>query len=114
VKAVQNWPQPTSVREVKSFLGLCTYYRQFVPGFANIAKPLHLLAEKNAKFQWTNECEAAFKSLKQHLTKTPTLAYPDFQKPFILDTDASNIAIGGVLSQVVAREHARTICVNLY
>jgi hypothetical protein len=73
-----------------------------------------LLAEKNAKFQWTNECEAAFKSLKQHLTKTPTLAYPDFQKPFILDTDASNIAIGGVLSQVVAREHARTICVNLY
>jgi hypothetical protein len=101
VKAVQNWPQPTNVREVKSYLGLCTYYRRFVPGFANIAKPLHLLTEKNARFQWTNECEAAFKSLKQHLTKTPTLAYPDFQKSFILDTDASNVAIGGVLSQIV-------------
>ena len=101
VKAVQDWPQPSNVREVKSFLGLCTYYRRFVPGFSNIAKPLHLLSEKNTKFQWTNECDAAFKSLKQHLTQTPTLSYPDFKKPFILDTDASNVAIGAVLSQVV-------------
>ena len=53
VKAVQSWPQPRSVREVRSFLGLCTYYRRFVPGFANIAKPLHQLSEKNAKFLWT-------------------------------------------------------------
>ena len=100
VKAVQSWPQPRSVHEVRSFLGLCTYYRRFVPGFANIAKPLHQLSEKNAKFLWTEECDTAFRSLKHHLTKTPTLCYPDFEKPFILDTDASNVAIGAVLSQV--------------
>ena len=100
VKVVQSWPQPRSVREVRSFLGLCTYYRRFVPGFANIAKPLHQLSEKNAKFLWTEECNTAFRSLKHHLTKTPTLCYPDFEKPFILDTYASNVAIGAVLSQV--------------
>ena len=61
VKAVQSWPQPRSVREVRSFLGLCTYYRRFVPGFANIAQPLHQLSEKNAKFLWTEECNTAFR-----------------------------------------------------
>ena len=61
VKAVLSWPQPRSVREVRSFLGLCTYYRRFVPGFANIAKPLHQLSEKNAKFLWTEECNTVRK-----------------------------------------------------
>ena len=93
-------PESRSVREVRSFLGFCTYYRRFVPGFSNIAKPQHQLSEKNAKFLWTEECNTAFRFLKQHLTKTPTLVYPDFKKPFILDTDASNVAIGALLSQV--------------
>ena len=76
VKAVQNWPRPRSVREVRSFMGLCTYYRRVVPGFANLAKPLHQLSEKNAEFLWTEKCDAAFESLKQHLTRTPRLVIP--------------------------------------
>ena len=55
VKAVKNWPQPRNIHEVRSFIGLCTYYRRFVPGFSILAKPLHLLTEKNAVFQWTEQ-----------------------------------------------------------
>ena len=104
VQAVMNWPRPSNMHEVRSFIGLCSYYRRFVPGFAQLAKPLHALTEKNANFKWTEECDKAFQTLKDHLTKVPVLAYPDFDKPFILDTDASDVAIGATLSQMVEGE----------
>ena len=63
VKAVQEWPVPWTQREVRSFLGLCTYYRRFVPSFASIAKPLHRLTEKLHDFEWTTECQVAFEKL---------------------------------------------------
>jgi hypothetical protein len=85
---------------MKSSLGLCTYYQRFVPNFANLAKPLYSLSENNVKFNWIDVCDGAFTALKRYLTNTPTLAYPNFREPFILDTDASNVAIGAVLSQV--------------
>ena len=84
----------------RSYLGLCIYYRRFIPKFAEIAKPLHRLTEKGQKFVWNNDCELPVETLNTHLTKAPILAYPDFLKPFILDTDASDIGIGAVLSQI--------------
>ena len=100
VQAVKSWPSPNSVTEVRSFLGFCSYYRKFVKGFADIASPLHKITEKGRKFEWTDECQDAFESLKDILTSTPILAYPDESSSFILDTDASEIGIGAVLSQI--------------
>lgn len=101
IKAVKNWPRPTNLHELRSFLGLCTYYRRFVPGFANVAGSLHELTQKNRKFEWSGAQETAFQKLKELLSTAPILAYPIPGEKFVLDTDASGHGIGGVLSQVV-------------
>ncbi|CAK9799160.1 Retrovirus-related Pol polyprotein from transposon 297 [Anthophora plagiata] len=99
VKAITEWPVPRNVTELRSFLGLCSYYRKFVRNFAGIAAPLHRLTEGKIGFSWSQECQGAFRELKGRLTAAPVLVYPDSGKDFILDTDASNFAIGAVLSQ---------------
>ena len=83
---------------------MCTYYRRFVNGFADIVAPLHRLTDLKSQFNWTAECEAAFKRLKNALCSSPILSYPQSSGMFILDTDASNIGIGAVLSQVQDKE----------
>ena len=98
--AVEEWPPPSNVRELRSFLGFCTYYRRFVKGFANIAAPLHALTKDGTAFKWTTACQNSFDSLKAALAQAPVLQYPEPTKPFILDTDASSTGIGAVLSQV--------------
>jgi RNase H-like domain found in reverse transcriptase len=100
VEKVLNWPVPTKLREVRSFLGLCSYYRKFVHGFSEIAAPLHALSKKNAKFSWTPECQLAFQDLKMRLVNSPVLELPCDRGLFILDADASEHGIGAVLSQV--------------
>ena len=80
-------------------MGLCSYYRRYIKGFADIVKPLNKLTEKKQKFIWTKDCQEFFDSLKSKLTQAPILSFPNFNEPFILDTDASNTAIGAVLSQ---------------
>ena len=100
IAAVQNWAQPTSVTEVRSFLGLASYYRRFVPNFAEIARPLVQLTEKSTQFLWGEAQESAFQKLKTSLTQSPVLVYPCEGGDFILDTDASNFGIGAVLSQI--------------
>ncbi|UYV71059.1 K02A2.6-like [Cordylochernes scorpioides] len=82
------------------FLGLCTYYRRFIPGFSIIARPLHRLTESGRPFVRTPDCQRAMEKLKEMLVAAPILAYPRPRDSFILDTDASNTGIGGVLSQV--------------
>ena len=99
IQKVQEWPTPCNLTEVRSFLGLCSYYRKFIAGFAHIAEPLHRLTKKNVKFVWTEECCQAFVKLKKRLTTAPVLSYPNFDLPFQLDTDASDSGIGAVLSQ---------------
>ena len=96
VEAIQAWPRPMSITDVKSFLGLASYYRRFIAGFANIAAPLHECTKKTTTF-----AQAAFTKLKIVFIEAPVLAYPDPSYPFLLDTDASNVGIGAVLSQVV-------------
>ena len=99
ISKVKEWPTPRTVQEVQQFLGLANYYRRFIHNFAIIAKPLHQLTEKHTKFQWSNDCQNAFTALKTHLTSAPILALPDWSRPFVLDTDASDTGIGAVLSQ---------------
>ena len=100
IEKVATWPTPTSVRETQQFLGFAGYYRRFVQDFAHIARPLHRLTERLATFMWTDECQGSFDELRRVLTSAPVLAYPDFNRQFILDTDASDTGIGAVLSQV--------------
>ncbi len=99
VAAVRDWPPPTNISELRSFLGLASYYRRFVRDFATIASPLHQLTNKGRRFGWSEDCAAAFRQLKAALIDAPVLAYPDPNKPFLVDTDASNVGVGAVLSQ---------------
>ena len=98
LETVTNWPTPNNLQELRSFLGLCTYYRRFVANFSDIARALHELTEKGKPFLWTTQCQQAFDSLKEAVTTAPILAYPVPGAPFIQDTDASNSGIGAVLS----------------
>src|SRR6267154_1081805 len=97
---VASWPRPQNVTEVRGFLGFASYYRRFLRNFSGIATPLHALTAKNVRFHWSEECEIAFQTLKTNLISSPVMAMPLDEGEYRLDTDASNIAIGAVLSQV--------------
>lgn len=99
IAAVRDWPVPHNIGELRSFLGLASYYRRFVKDFAAIASPLHRLTQKGQVFQWGEDCAAAFAQLRSALVEAPVLSYPDPQRPFIVDTDASSVGLGAVLSQ---------------
>lgn len=96
---VKNYPIPTNADEVRRFVAFCNYYRRFIPKFADIARSLNSLLKKNTSFEWNKDCENAFNTLTSKLIEPPILQYPDFDKPFILTTDASNYALGAILSQ---------------
>ena len=106
IESVATWPTPRDVKEVRSFLGFCSYYRDFIPGFAKVATPIQRLVVGKKKgvrlpaFIWPEEADSAFARLKELFTSTPVLSYPNETDAFILDTDASNDSIGAVLSQV--------------
>ena len=95
-----NWPAPTSVTEVRSFVGFATYYRRFVRNFAEVAHPLTGLTKKGVRFKWGEKCQAAFDLLKTTLLSPEVMAYPNQVGTFVLDTDASLEALGAVLSQM--------------
>ena len=98
----QDWTTPTNVSDLRSFLGLASYYRRYIPRFADIATPLHRLTERGATFRWDPACQTAFDTLKEKLTQAPILTYPEFlpsSEPFSLQTDASAVGIGMVLEQ---------------
>ncbi|XP_026054681.1 uncharacterized protein LOC113040593 [Carassius auratus] len=97
---VRSWPTPRTVTEVRAFVGLCSYYRRFVRSFAVVATPLHALTQKGAVFNWSSDCEEAFRSLKQALTSPPIVAHPIFTQPFLLYTDASHDCVGSVHAQM--------------
>lgn len=108
ISAVQDWPPPTTVKQVRAFLGLAGYYRRFVSNFAKIARPLNQLltgipASKKSEtkgVRWSTDCQEAFDALKTALTQAPILAYADYSLPFIVYTDASCQGLGAVLAQV--------------
>ena len=102
VSAVRDWMTPTDQASLRSFLGLASYYRRYIPCFANLAAPLYHLTNKGVTFDWNSTCQSAFNNLKDALIQAPILKYPDFTplaKPFHLYTDASATGIGAVLEQ---------------
>ena len=117
VQKVKDWPVPSNAKEVHSFLGLAFYYHRFIPQFAKWASPLHELIhpiamkktrariklpplqQKLPPFQWTTDQQESFDKLKLALTTAPVLAYPNYEKPFLLETDASLKGLGAVLLQ---------------
>ena len=91
-QSVKDWPEPKSVTEVRQFVGLASYYRKFIPNFATICTPLHKLTQKDVKFDWNEQCQTAFDTVKHVLTSASILSYPLLQgQPFVLDCDASNV-----------------------
>lgn len=109
VEAIAQWPYPKTVSELRTFLGFVSYYRQFKEGFGQIAAPVLTEAGRgkvSSRRQelvalWSEQCEQAFRTLKQKITTVPVLAYADFKLPFILEIDASHVGLGAVLSQEV-------------
>jgi hypothetical protein len=99
VQEVMEWKPPKSVHQIRSFLGLAGYYRRFIPDFSRIAKPMTELLKKGVKFVWSEACEKAFHTLRQHLTSAPVLVQPDNSKPFEVFCDASGTGPGCVLMQ---------------
>ena len=98
VKGVLEWLTPKCVKDVQKFIGLANYYRRFIKGFASIAKPLHDMVKKNKKWEWTERQEKAFEELKKRFTEEPVLVAPDLDKKIRMEVNASDYAIGGVLS----------------
>ncbi|GBG73396.1 hypothetical protein CBR_g16111 [Chara braunii] len=99
VASIRDWRRPQTVTEVRSFLGMTGYYRPFVKDYSTIASPLTDLTRLDTPWEWTEECEAAFRKLKYALTHYEVLKLPDPDKPFVVTTDASQYGIGAVLAQ---------------
>jgi hypothetical protein len=99
IKSLKNFPKPTKPKNVKEFLGLTGYYQQFIKQYADIVDPLNNLTRKNVKFIWCDKCDHSFHTLIKSLSEKPILAFPNFDAPFYLSTDASQVGIGAVLSQ---------------
>ena len=98
--AIRDFERPTTKKDLKRFLGLAGFYRNFIKDFAEISKPLNNLTSDQVVYQWDPSCERAFTSLKNELCSEPTLAFPRCGEQFIVEVDASDVAVGGVLSQV--------------
>ena len=99
LQAVREWPTPTNLKDIRSFLGFANYYRRFVPGYANIASPLTTLTKKDVRWHWGPPQRRAFEDLKSALCTAPLLIYPDPKLPYTVVSDASGEAAGGVLMQ---------------
>ena len=99
VSSILDWPVPTKVRDVQSFLGFVNFYRKFIRDFSSLAAPLTELTKKDVSWLWSDICQNAFVALKDAVASAPCLSHPQFDLPFILETDASNFAVGAVLSQ---------------
>jgi hypothetical protein len=99
VTAIETYPIPTNIKQLKSYLGMASYYRKFIPNFSRIAAPLSTLLKANVTFDLATEQELAFQKLKEKLVSRSILQYPDFTREFVLTTDVSNEGLGAILSQ---------------
>ena len=97
--AIRQYPQPSTKKELKGFLGLAGFYRAFIPKFADIAHPLNNLTSEKVPFAWTKDCDEAFETLKSKLSSDPVLHFPNLQEQCVVEVDASNFAVGGIMTQ---------------
>ena len=101
LKTVSNYPVPKNIKEMKQFLGLSNYYKRFIRNYAQITELLHRMQRKGKQpFNWNTSCQEAFDTLKEKLIISPILSYPNFTLPFIVYSDTSDMAIGGIFGQV--------------
>ena len=101
LETVSSWPVPTSIKEVRRFLGFANNFRRFINGYARIARPLEELTGRNTKFIWEHRHQQAFQNLRQALISAPVLQLANVDNPFRVVTDASDVALGGVLLQQI-------------
>ena len=101
IKAIQEWPVPKNVRDIRSFHGLTSFYRRFIPNFSAIASPLNEVVKKDISFEWGERQQKALDDIKARLTQAPILALPNFEKTFELECDVFGVVIGAVLLQEV-------------
>jgi len=99
ISAVANWPDPRTVKQIRQFIGMASWYRRFIANFSTITAPLTNLTKKNARWVWGPDQNEAFLTIKEKLTSAPVLACPDFARRFYLQTDASTSGLGTVLTQ---------------
>lgn len=103
IVSVKDWPRPTNVQEVRQFVGLCSHYRRFIPGFSSVAAPLTDLTKgvgaKRRSIEWSAVCQDAFDKMKALMTSSSVLQHPALSKPFVIETDASDFGVGAVLLQ---------------
>lgn len=98
IQAITDWPQPMNKFDIRSFLGLENFYRRFILNFSELSVPLNSLLKKSASFIWGIDQQSAFKKIKDSFQSASILGQPDENRPFIVETDASDFALGGVLS----------------
>jgi RNase H-like domain found in reverse transcriptase/Reverse transcriptase (RNA-dependent DNA polymerase) len=99
LSGIRDWPTPTMVKQVRGFIGFANFYRRFIKKFSELVLPLNNLLRKNAKFDWNDQCQEAFETLKGRFLQEPVLMMPDHSKPFQIESDASKYASGAVLTQ---------------
>ena len=109
VVAITKAPTPTSVKEVRSFLGLVGYYRKFIPNMSTIAQPLNQLLEQGRRWRWTDECKKSFEELKSALASSSVLTHYNPDLPLKLDCDASQFGLGAVISHVFPNGDERPV-----
>lgn len=101
IKAIVDYPVPKTIKEVRRFLGICGWYRRFIVNFSDKSSQISNLLKKSKKFTWTPEADKAFHELKSALISSPILSNPDFSKPFFIQCDASGVAVGGLIYQII-------------
>uniref|UniRef100_A0A8C5MZR0 Gypsy retrotransposon integrase-like protein 1 n=1 Tax=Leptobrachium leishanense TaxID=445787 RepID=A0A8C5MZR0_9ANUR len=99
VKAILDWPTPKDKKAVQQFMGFANFYRRFIRSFSHLSAPITSLTKKDVRFQWSTEAQQAFERLKESFTQAPVLKQPEIHLPYYLETDASDIALGAILSQ---------------
>jgi len=101
VQPILEYPPPRNVKQLRRLLDMSSWYRRFIPRFATLSEPLTRLLKKNQRWEWAEDQARAFEQIRSHLMAAPTLSCPDFNLPFVLQTDASSVGIGAVLTQTV-------------
>ena len=105
IKSILEWPIPKNIKDLQGFLGLCNFYRKFIKNFAEIMEPLRKLLKKDIEFVWSPDANNAFTKLKEAFTGDNILIFPDYEKEFVVETDASDFAVGCVLSQLSDKDN---------
>jgi len=101
---ILEYPAPRNIKQLRRFLGMSSWYRRFIPQFATLSEPLTRLMKKGKRWEWGDEQVRAFEQIREHSVTAPTLAYPNFELPFTLQTDASSVGLGAVLTQTIEGE----------